>query len=51
MNVVSLVILPVSAECVEVLGGAGVVVRLDIVGAQVMVEGTIEVCILVKMHI
>lgn len=42
MNVVSLVILRVSAECEEVLEGVGVVALLDIAGAQVMVEGNIK---------
>lgn len=49
MNVESLVILPVSAECAEVLGDAGVVVQLDIVGAQVMVEGIILFVFLLKI--
>lgn len=41
MNVASLVILLVSAECGEVLEGVGVAAQLDTVGAQVMVEGVI----------
>lgn len=48
MNVVSLVILLVSAGCVEVPEGVEVVAPLDIAGAQVMVEGKVEFNVLVK---
>lgn len=50
MNVVSLVILLVSAGCVEVLEGVGVAAPLDIVGAQVMVEGKVALLLGVKMR-
>lgn len=48
MNVVSLVILLVSAGCVEVLGGVEVAAPPDIAGAQVMVVGKVEFEVVVE---